>query len=534
MKKKTIAPDTSHRRPGALSTAAAAMAMALSCAALAAKPVDDESDLPETVRSNYVAPIDGPADNTAYARGALGLVRNGYGRASLFVAWRVMHLPAGALAAERHDRLGSWLRPKPAAAPERDEVADWLQARGAVAQQAPAVAPSYFRTSKKSLGEMTFDVETGHCGPDAYAFATRTLRELAADASWKDADRRAWVAGQDAVFARCAWIPGKSPAPALPAAPPARAPEKLKALHAYQRAAALFYGDEFAAARREFDAIAAVPGHPMRAWAVLGALRSLVREAVSDKEWDAAVEDAWTTRGLRGAEFSAAVAGPSARRRARFDAALQEFNDRAKPALADASLAAAHPAISYTARRAYMQMAPVVPLRQAMTALNRPEYNPYEMGALDLFQELYPQVLPDRPEGEAAAVLRQQHAWFDFVVAVQGCDAARLAAGPAVCDAEHAHALARWQETKDNAWLLAALMTARSPSSSADLAAAQAARLVPAGRPEWASLQFHAAKVLKAQGRGADARAALDALVASPAAVHKRDRAFVDAERRAL
>jgi hypothetical protein len=166
-----------------------------------------------------------------------------------------------------------------------------------------------------------------------------------------------------------------------------------------------------------------------------------------------------------------------------------------------------------------------------MNALDRPDYNPYAMGALDLFQELYPRVSPDRPEGAIASALRQ-HAWFDFVVTVQGCGDAAKAPDAAVCDGEHAHALARWQETKDNAWLLAALMTARQPSAS-DLPAADAARAVPADRPEWASLQLYAARVLRAQGRSADARAAVEALAASPV-VHKRDRALIDAERKAL
>jgi hypothetical protein len=101
-----------------------------------------------------------------------------------------------------------------------------------------------------------------------------------------------------------------------------------------------------------------------------------------------------------------------------------------------------------------------------------------------------------------------------------------------VCDLEHTHALARWLDTKDNAWLLASLMTARQPVP-ADVPAADAARAVPANRPEWASLQLYAARVLRAQGRGADARAALDALAASTA-VHKRDRPLMEAELRAL
>ena len=120
--------------------------------------------------------------------------------------------------------------------------------------------------------------------------------------------------------------------------------------------------------------------------------------------------------------------------------------------------------------------------------------------------------------------------WFDFIVTVQACAGTPKAPDAAVCDAEHAHALARWQETQDNAWLLAALITAREPSV-ADIPVAMAARAVAANRPEWASLQLYAARVLRAQGRSADARAAVDALAAS-SGVHKRDRVLVEAERR--
>lgn len=333
------------------------------------------------------------------------------------------------------------------------------------------------------------------------------------------------------MFARCAWTPGKSPAPALPAPLPANAPAKLKALYAYQHAAALFYADDFLQARQEFDAIAATADHPMRPWATLAALRSVVREAVRDPEWEAAVDEAWNGRQLRGAAFQAAVAEPAARHRARVHTAFKEIDTRSKAAKADPALAPVKTAIDYTTRRGLLQLAPLIPLGSAMNALDRPDYNPYVMGALDLFQQLYPRVSPDRPEGNLAAALRA-HAWFDFVVTVQGCSDVPAPTDAAVCEGEHAHALARWQETKDDPWLLATLMTARQPSA-ADLPAADAARAVPGDRPEWASLQFYAARVLRAQGRGADARAVLDALAASTA-VHKRDRELVEAERRGL
>ncbi len=527
----TMPMHTSLRR---LCLALAALgALSLATPGHAAAPAaDDDSTLPETLRRGYVGPVVGPADDRAYAHGTLGLIRPSYGRASLFVAWRVMHLPVGAVVKESHRRQGSWLYGGPTPASGDDELAGWLQARRELVPQDPAVAPDYFRHGKlkvEGFGEM--DTETGQCGPDAYGFATRTLRELVADTTLKDADRRAWITAQDAVFARCSWTPGKTPAPPLPAPLPARAPARLKALNAYQHAAALFYGDDFAAARKEFDAIAAVPDHPMRAWATLGVLRSIVRDAVRDTEWDAAVDDAWTKRQLRGPAFNAAVAEPAARHNTRVNALLKDLETRTKAALADATLAPVHKAIGYTARRAAMQLLPTLPLGVAMNALDRPDYNPYVMGALDLFQELYPRVAADRPEGAIANALRQ-HAWFDFVATEQGCSDAPKAPDATVCDGEHAHALARWQETKDNAWLLATLMTARQPMA-ADLPAAEAARAVPADRPEWASLQLYAARVLRAQGRGADARAAVEALVASPV-VHKRDRALVEAERKAL
>lgn len=509
----------------------AIVALSLSGLAQAQARIDD-SDLPASLRRGYVDPVVGPADDRAYARGALGLVRTSYGRASLYVAWRVMQLPPGALAGESHDRKGAWVYGGPYPAEGEDEAPAWLKVRSAVVQQAPAMAPDYFRKGKLKLaGVGEIETQTGQCGPDAFALAMRTLRELQADTPLRDADRRAWVLGQDAVFARCTWDPSRPPAPALPAALPGNAPAKMKALNAYQRAAALFYGDDYPAARQAFDAIAATPGHPMRPWAVLGALRTVVRETVRDAEWEAAVHDAWTRRRLRGAEFSAAVAEPAARRRARVSAALAEIDTRAKAARADAALAPVHGAIDYTVRRALMQLSPMVPMASAMKALDRPEANPYTMGALDLFQEMFPRVSPDRPEGPLAARMRE-HAWFDFVMAVQACSDLPKAPDPAVCDAEHAHALSRWQRTGHNAWLLATLMTTRQ-TGPAELLAAEAARAVAPQRPEWASLQFHAARVLRLQGRKAEARAALDALEASNL-VHKRDRPLLEAERRAL
>lgn len=514
--------ESGFRTPGVL--AAGFSLVLMSCNLFAAE--DDDANLPASLRRGYVEAINGPANDTAYAHGQLGVIRPEFGRASLYVAWRIMHLPAGAVATESHERRGNWLNGPDKPAAEESEIEEWLRVRGQLASSPPAVKPDYYRSVRTQIGSYEFDAVSGHCGAGAYRLATQILRDLVADAALTDADRRTWIAGQDAVFARCS-APA-SALPALPKMPSARVAKKIRELAAYQQAAALFYGDEFGAAKKEFDAIAAVPDHPMRGWAILGALRCIVRDTANDPEWEAAVSDAWEVRKLRGGDFQKAIAAPADRHRERVITAMKEFDARGRVALKDPGIAEVHEAIRYTGRRAAMQFIPALPLRDAMDALDQVEGNPYAMGALDLFQQFYPRVVPDRPEGAVATELRK-HEWFDFIVSVQAC---AEGAEPSGCDVEHQHALARWQATKDNAWLLAALMTVREPARG-DLPAAMAALAVASDRPEWASLQLYAAPVLRELGQKKKARGALEAVLAS-SQVHKRDLGLVQAAREAL
>jgi hypothetical protein len=518
-----------------LIAAAALIALAVSPVARAL----DDSDLPETLRKGYVSPVLGPANDESYAHGELGLVRTSYGRASLYVAYRVMQLPPGQLANESHRRQGNWmtdhLESRPASAP--DEIHEWLAARSAVVADAPAVSPDYFRTGTMKVpgfaGRPDFEVKTTspNCGPDAFVFATRTLHELSSDTTVTADDRRAWIAGQDAVFARCSWKPGSGDAPPLPAALPSSASPRLQALRAYQHAAALFYSGDFEHALPEFDAMAKTAGHPMQAWSALAAMRSIVRATADDPAWQAAFDDAYVRRKLRGAELTAALAEASAKRRARGDAALADLGTRMRAIDAEPTFAPVKGAAHYTLRRAYTQFAPLAPTLALMKLLDQVDRNPYTFDTLATWNELYGRSLPNRPAGAVATRLRE-HGFYDWILTVQGCGDAGHAPDPATCDQEHAHAVARWQETRRNDWLLATLMTARQPSS-ADLPAVEAARAVPRERPEWASLQFYAARVLRSQGKADDARQVLGQLPGTQA-FSKGDRSLLEGDRRAL
>lgn len=526
----TLASTVSSRAPFKARWAAWMLAFAgvgLSAASPGAWANPDDAKLPETLRRGYVAPIDGPANDTAYAHGALGLVRQGFGRASLYVAWRVMQLPPGALAKESHERLGSWtvgtFRPEP----KVDEIEAWLALRATVGAAPLASKPDYYRDTTVMVGNERMTGTEGQCGADAFSLATQILQSLKAEPSMRDADRMAWVAGQDAVFARCTWSPGSTqPAPPMPAPLPAGSPAKLLAFNAYQRASALFYGEDYAAALKAFDAIAEDKEHVIRPWAMLGAMRSLVRGTVRDNTWNLAFNEAYGKKGLRGKALTEALVPASDQRSAREAAMLAQMETRLKSALADSSLASAHSAMKYTMRRALWQLRPGFPLGEAMKVMDKPEQNPYVMGHVDVVRELHDKVVPSQPS-EAFQAELLKYRWYDFVSTVQACSDQPKAFDAARCERAHGHALARWQESQSNSWMLAALMTARGTMAAA-LPVAQAARKVDTSRPEWASLQFYAARVLRSQGQSEEAAAALKAVLSS-GKVHKRDLPLVEA-----
>lgn len=176
------------------------LSLALGIAAPPALAADDESDLPDSLRSGYVSPITGPRNSERYANGELGLVLPGYGRASLYVAWRAMQLPPRALASESHAREGNWVTGPQAGRPRGsvDEIHAWTDLRQRVTRDEPAVRPDYFRTGTRKLerpdGAM-YNVSTTEptCGPDAFAFATRTLQGLLDDPKVSDPDRKSVV-----------------------------------------------------------------------------------------------------------------------------------------------------------------------------------------------------------------------------------------------------------------------------------------------------------------------------------------------------
>ncbi|HEY1398058.1 hypothetical protein, partial [Roseateles sp.] len=225
-----------------------------------------------------------------YVQGQLGVVLPTYSRPMLYTAWRAIasadaHRPLVPIAGEWLDKACCDAGSAPSSwEPERHPpVAAWLAARKELVAEPPRWRPG----SMKETAPRSY-VEFLNCPDGAYAFAVETLARLRQRPDATPSRLRAWVDGQDLVFAQCAPdLAAKAfPAPKTPpVAPPPLADlpanEALawRQARQYQRAASAFYSGDWATAESGFAAIAADNGHPWQAWASLARMRTLVREA---------------------------------------------------------------------------------------------------------------------------------------------------------------------------------------------------------------------------------------------------------------
>ncbi|WP_156117557.1 hypothetical protein [Collimonas arenae] len=215
---------------------------------------------------NFVAPQELPR----YAAGTLGIVGDQYWRVYLFMAYRSLrNMPIGATAPEAlgvvdwrtallQDRMYS-----------HDGVEPWLAARQPYAD---SVITTANLDPWRAVGAKDSFQSYLNCPKDAFDNATQTLeaRKKLDTGSWL----KLWVKNQDAVFSQCAGTAGTALTPV-----PATAPAWLKTDYAYQNAAALFYQQNFTAARKQFQTIAEDGKSPWQRIAPYLAARSLIRQA---------------------------------------------------------------------------------------------------------------------------------------------------------------------------------------------------------------------------------------------------------------
>jgi hypothetical protein len=438
------------------------------------------------------------------SQGQVGVVLPSRGRLALYLSYRALTLDPKALAAANESAK---------LARQRREEADrrggaiqaWATERGLDLKAAPGWSAWGV---DRAFGPGIFGGYV-NCAPDAFRLAVDTLADLRRRKDVKAQEVAEWVAAQDAVFAFCSDGPGASKAgaetrPTTPAALPARAAPLLRQLRAYQIAAALFYGGNHAAALAAFDAIAKTPGHAMRGWAAVAGLRTVLRTATLDLEWERTYAET-RVAGLDPADVERRLAAAREHMRQVEAHAVGELRTRTSAILASKELAPVHEVTRSTLDSGLRSLAPAAWWTQAAERLAQLEQHPLDDdGTLLRWAETVGNRV-DLTQLAELDTLRARHDFLDWIATIQACtDSPASPHARGRCDDAHAHALVTWAGKGGPAWLVAALATTRTPVS-AEESLLRAAAQVPTDRPEWESVRYHAVRLLAAAGRREEA-----------------------------
>ena len=294
---------------------------------------------------------------------------------------------------------------------------------------------------------------------------------------------KAWLTGQDAVFANCSaagvqkgadWI---VPEPVLPAQADAAAPPWLRADRAYQTAAALFYAGRFAQARERFLAIAADKSSP---WQPLGsylAARCLLRQA--------------TLAGTQDAD--AATAGKT-----------KQMLVQARAELA--RLSPTDPAAGRLLGWVDVQLRPAERAAELGLALEDGPISSVERVSMlnDYLRLMDVLDVDDGLSGSAQTMT----AWIGLM---------QTAAIPMPTDAQRValvgKARTHWQHDHDIAWLMPLFIRARR-LGDLEPDELRAATALATTSPAWQTLHWHMVRLELVSGRAADADTSVDAVLA--------------------
>lgn len=405
--------------------------------------------LPEAVFTQWSRPEQAAG---GFARGRLGILQPSYARFYLVIAFRYLS-GAGLNDAER-----SALFPAEPSdefgAPPSGAIKQWLTARSSVPFAGTVPKIETFSHIRDYFSAYV------NCGDDAFRNAAATLTERMNKPRVGQAELNAWVQAQDQVFMNC------SGGIVIPATLET-ADAETRADRTYQIAAAHFYAGQFEAAEAIFRQIAADASSPWRPIAPYLVARTLVREATLAVE-----EQGFDRDKLLAAEKQIQIILS--------DPSRKQFHSAARKLLAfvDARL---HPA----ERMKEVAQSLVRQNSQATIAQDLTDY-----------RILYDQFEGGRHGGLAALPVSED--LTDWLHSFQTHD-------PPAVD----HALLKWRETRTLPWLVASISGIDGKHAAAGELIAAAGE-VPPESPAFATVEFHAIRLLIEAGRNDEARAQLD------------------------
>jgi hypothetical protein len=396
-----------------------------------------------------------------FARGELGIIQPRFPRFYLIIAYRYL-AGIGLNAEERAALFG----PQPVAqgpfSAQLPGLAQWQKARGRViaAVASPGIDP--YKTITGNNYYMAFV----NCNDDAFVNATKTLEDRILQSGAQSAAVRDWLTAQDQVFTSC------SGGPAIPAPLGGEATPLAQADRAYQIAAANFYAGNLDAAEQRFRAIGDDRSSPWSAGAPYLVARTLIRKA---------------TLGVKGQ-------GADREKLVAAEAYLESIlNDPARRAV--------HSAAQRLLDYVRVRLHPAERVRELARALIQKDAQATIVQNSVDYRYLYDQFEEGRFGGWQA--LPSDDELTNWISIFQGQDA----------DGAN-KAVAEWRAKGTQPWLVAALASAGSGQMGAsDLIAA--ARKIKRDSPAYATVIFHAIRLLIDSKRAGEARQWLDQVLAA-------------------
>lgn len=428
-----------------------------------------------------------PAVLAQFAGGNLGVLPGTYWRVYHYMAYQAAKgrpLTPQQLAALELDRwhVGKGSDWDYSYEAEKNGSGAWLKERAAYAKQ-------------WGLADVKLDVmaDVDHanyvnCHADAFKQAVLTMKARALLGAGGKADQwhKAWLQGQDAVFANCAepayqyGSPQPKRVPQLPPAVPANAPDWLKADQAYQTAAALFYARSFEAARKQFQAVAQDARSPWRTLGGYLAARSLIRSATLEQDGKAP-------------------------------------DRNAKLALARKELEALAPSYAPARQMVSLVDARLDPAGRIAALARRLDQEPFSAETPRLLSD-YLVLLDKQPRSAMLAAQEPLTAWIGSMQAEAPLE---LDADPNSAEVQLARTQAlgklrqHWLKQKDDSALWLAPLVTLAHAGELGEAERKAAAAVPAGHPLYLTVQYNLARLAVAEKRAAQADKDIDRLMAS-------------------
>lgn len=415
----------------------------------------------------YTLHPDFPMDK--YASGQLGILKNTYARSYLLVAYRYLtNKPLSADEQQGFEHV--WDQRLQAAYSDCAGNTDtWLKLRATI----PGVGKlETIDTERPVSKENSYE---SYCNAQTSAFETaaKTLKSMIDKYGIGSEQVKTWVHAQDEVFSNCGSprYSDKVPEIRIPAPLPESADAYCKQERAYQIAAANFYAQNFDAARKDFEAIAADKNSKWKEIAGYLAARSMIRQATLAKE---------INRNL-----------------------LAQAAQKIQHLIDNPSYA--------TLKEDLQSLANFVAVRVSPDAhLNRLAGEKFDQQNIEEITKTLDNYLD--PDNSATEVTYskvpeslKKNEMIDWILTFQATD-----------EASTKHALARWKETKSTAWLVAAI-TGVDPEDQHANQLVAAARADKSPHAKW-TLFYHINRIESGQHKDAAVKTSLDKVLAAPPA----------------